>query len=87
MSIESMRNIILLYFSFELKLDYLIEMVCFGRIALFDYNFYNEFAFEDFVVYNRNIHNFDLNITKDTSSLLMKSTAGVILSARLLINS
>ena len=81
-----MGNVVFLYFSFKLKFDNLVEMVCFRRISLFDYNFDDELAFEYLVCNNRHINDFNLNNTKDTSSLLTKSTAGVILSARPLIN-
>lgn len=59
-SIESMRDVISIYFALELKLNGLVEVVGFGRIALLNDNFDNKLTLKDFIGDNRNIGNFDL---------------------------
>ena len=70
MPIKSMRNFILISFSFRGQFYDLIKMISFGGITLLDNDFDDIFSFEFFTFHNRYIHNIDLNYSVYTSSLL-----------------
>lgn len=55
-----MRDVISIYFALELKLNGLVEVVGFGRIALLHNNFDDKLTLEDFICDDWNIDNFDL---------------------------
>ena len=69
-SIEGMRNIIFIDFSFEIKFNSLVEMVQFGGVTLFDNNFDDKLSFEFFIVDNRDILDVNLYQNCSTYSLL-----------------
>lgn len=85
--VEGVEDLILLASALVLQLDFLAKVVGLGGVALLDDDLDDVLALEYLVGDHWHVHDADLSHPTTTYSRLKKSTAGTILSAKVLINS